>query len=135
MDMKPSKSQLPMGNIQINTDKQTTFSNGDVVFVVDAKLNGSSFEIKKYFFNAYTDSSYKKATLKDSNNSLIATLRVDAIFPDSVTAHRFTMLYFIKRREPEIHFDNNLCIDDQYIVLEENYPELILKYSSKIKIK
>lgn len=135
MDMKPSKSQLSMGNIQINTDKQTTFSNGDVVFVVDAKLNGSSFEIKKYFFNAYTDSSYKKATLKDSNNSLIATLRVDVIFPDSVTAHRFIMLYFIKRREPEIHFDNNLCIDDQYIVLEENYPELILKYSSKIKIK
>lgn len=135
MDMKPSKSQLSMGKVQINTDKQTTFSTGDVVFIVDAKSNGSSFEIKKYFFNAYTDASYKKATLKDSNNSLIATLRVDAIFPDSVAAHRFTILYFIKRREPEIHFDNDLCIDEQYRVLEENYPELILKYSSKIKIK
>ena len=137
--MKPSKQMLTFGRvtqtIYSTYTQTTTFSTGDVVFVVDSRSNGSSFEIKKYFFNAYTDSTYKKATLKDSNNSLVATLRTDAIFPNSEIAHRFTILYVIKRREPTIKFNNELSVDDQYRSIEENYPELILKYSGKIKIR
>lgn len=110
------------------------FNHGDVVHVVDAKRNYTRLSIKKFIFNAYTDASYKKATLLETTNKSLITISSDAVFSSKEDASKFALLHLIKRTELHVKINTENSVLEQYSEIEQTYPELILKHISKILV-
>ncbi len=128
--MKKSKAVLSAGNLQKQTDiQQHKFQPNDKVYVIDMLGNGTLLKVKEHLFNAYTDNTYKKATIKDSSiGGLLATLRTDSIFATSEEASRFGIVFLVKRKEPSLKINSEKSVLELYAEIEEEHPELILKY-------
>lgn len=124
--------KVSTGHVGTN-QKPHHFEHGDVVFCIDAKNNFSSFEVVKFVFNAYTDSSKNKVSLLKADRTIIGPERVSTVFRTHEEACRAALILILKRKEPTIKINNEISLDVQYHHIEENHPELILKYLKYIK--
>ena len=112
--------------------EKNKFVNGDDVYVIDSKeRNGTVIEIVKMPFNGYTDSTYRKATLLNSGNTY-TTVNSWAIFKTKDDAAKFAIIHLIKTKEQDSIINIDINVHDQYLDIEKNHPELILKYMKHI---
>jgi hypothetical protein len=110
------------------------FELGDTVYVVDYKKQDSSkAEIRKFIFNAYSDETYKIASIKNDTNVIIANIKSNSIFESVEKATRFAVVFLIKKNEPILHYSIYLDHTDPFEYIENNYPELILKHVGNVK--
>lgn len=109
------------------------FEVGDTVYVLDAKeRNGTKISIVEKIFNAYTNTTYQKASLKDEDSDLTLIVNSWAIFKSEEDASKFAIIHLINSKEPDISINNEMNLSDQYQLVENEHAELILKYMGNI---
>lgn len=106
------------------------YNYGDDVYILDSGYKGSdNITIIKREFNGYTNQLKKSISVMGKSS---ITVQSWAVFKTVEEATAFAVAYLIYTKELNNTINENSNINNLYEELEKTYPELILKYVSKV---